>query len=422
MKIEFELMPHQEGFVFDLETPIIGFMGGMRMGKSVAAVHHAILLSAVHAGKAGALLSPTFGMTQRNLVPIFRELNQKYDLKIEGLDVRAPSQLSIRWGDKVSTIYLSVSAENHDRLNGMSLAWAGLDEADKAPPDVVELAVEQMGIRTSNPTAPYPGQVFITSTPEDSGFMASYFIEKDNEMKHLYKAAMTDNITLDAAYIERMLETIPAHKRQAYINGEPIFLSDDQVYTDYDDVLNHTDFTEKDLTVNDPVYVSFDINDGGMSVVCFTVRDKTAIVFKEFMGLKDTMVVLNTIKAQPWVHRVILTCDPASTQVFPFIRDSGIKHRIMMKAPEVAHRVHAVNRKFCDASGKRTLLINKNTCKILHKALIRQKYVNGVPDKKTKLLEAKTDVSGPLDALGYGIFLLFPYNPTGAGAISIRGL
>lgn len=422
MEIEFQLLPHQHDFVFDIETPIIGLMGGMRMGKSVAACHHAIFLCFVHAGKHGALLSPTFGMGTRNIVPIFRELNEKYNLGIRGLDVKTPSILEVPVGNKLSTIHLEVSAENHHRLNGMTLAWAGLDEADKCSPEDVTLAVEQMGIRTSNPTAPYPGQVFITSTPEGHGFMADYFIDKANSLKKLYSASMRDNYLLTPEYIERMLETIPAHKRAAYIDGLPVSFNQDTVYETFDNVLNHTDLTTADILPSDTVHVSFDLNLGGMSCVVAIDRGNQRHIIDEWMKLKDTEAVVARIKQQHWAHQAIITCDPACTQVFPYIHKSGVKHRIMQAAPYVDWRITAVNARFCDGNNRRHLLVNTKKCKVLTKCLLNQSYVNGQPDKKTKILEAGTDISGPVDALGYLIYRDNPYRPSGSGPIAIRGL
>ena len=420
--IAFQLMPHQTGFVFDTKTPIIGFMGGMRMGKSVASVHHAILLSAIHRGKHGALLSPTFGMNNRNIIPIFRDLNERYRLGIGGLDVKAPSILELNWDGAISTIHLGVSAENHDRLNGMTLAWAGLDEADKCPPEIAALAVEQMGIRTSDPTAPYPGQIFITSTPEGHSFMADYFIDNANPMKKLYTASMTDNYFLSQAYITRMLETIPSHKRAAYINGEPISFNVASVYPDFDNLLNDSPLTPADITHSDVVHVSFDLNLGGMSVVIAIDREGRRHVIDEWMKLKDTMEVMTRVTAQPWARQAVITCDPACTQVFPYIQKSGLRHRVMSSAPPIDWRITAVNARFCDGNGNRHLLINRRRCKVLVKCLINQAYVNGQPDKKTLIPEAGTDVSGPVDALGYLIYRDFPYSPRGAARVAMRGL
>lgn len=420
--LEFELMPHQQPFVFDAATPVVGFMGGMRMGKSVSAVHKAVFLSALHRGKVGALLSPTSGMTQRNLVPIFRDVSRRYNLPIDGLQHKHPTRLELTWGDTVSTISLECSAENHDRLNGMTLAWAGLDEADKCLTDSAHLAVEQMLFRTSDPTSPYPGQVFVTSTPEGQGFMYDFFINKASPKKKLYSAAMTENYLLSPEYIEKILETIPAHKRPAYVQGLPINFNQDVVYIDYDDELNETKLTLADALETDTIHISFDLNLGGMSTVIGFDRDGSRHIVEEWMKMKDTEQVLERVKKQPWASRALITCDPACTQVFPYIHRSGLRHRILQAAPYIDWRITAVNRRFCDGNGTRRLFINPKRCKVLHHCLLAQTYHKGEPDKRTFVEAAGTDVSGPIDALGYLIYRDFPYRPTGGGALAMRGL
>jgi hypothetical protein len=426
-QINLSLMPYQQPFVYDVTTPIIGFNGGMGMGKSVASVNHAFVLSAIHAGKEGALLSPTFGMTQRNLVPLFRKLAEQTGVEIHGLKSKKPDVLEIKWGNKTSTIHLSVSAENHDRFNGMNLAWAGLDEADKCKPEEVVLAVEQMEFRVRDAVNPYPAQIFITSTPEGQAFMYDYFVLNDNEFKKLYRAKTADNYMLSPSYLTRLRKAIPKHKQEAYFNGEFVSLTDGSVYRCYDSMHNKTDLTINDMTDGDALWASFDLNYGGMSCVVFLVRQvgkkKMVYVVKEYMGILDTKVLLDKLKAELPIDKLWITCDPACTQALPIIKDSGLKQRIMTSSPPIEWRVTAVNNKFSNPlDEKPELFVNPRTCPVINKCLLMQQYINGEPDKKTKIPEAKTDVSGPVDALGYGMYLLFPYNPPGnSRPIKLRG-
>lgn len=421
LNLDLQIMPHQHDFVFDLTTPIIGFSGGMRMGKSVAACHHAIVLSAVHLGKKGAILSPTLGMTQRNIVPILRDLVEKYGLDVTGLDAKEPRQLFIRWGHHVSEIVLSVSAEEHGRLNGMTLAWAILDEADKCSPKDVDAAVQQMIMRCSNPTAPYPGQVCITSTPEGQAFMYDYFVRAENEHKKLYRAKMRDNYLLPQSYIDLILSQIPKHLQPAYMDGEFVSLTDGGVYKEYDIYQSKSSLTIADLEPTDNLWASFDLNYGGMSCVVAIIRGKEVHIVKEYMGLLDTDVLLKKLLVDLPNDRLIITCDPACTQALPLIKASKLKARIMSSHPSIEWRIKAVNNKFCNAKDERTLFINPKTAPVLNKCVLMQQYINGEPDKKTKIPEAKTDVSGPVDALGYLIYLLYPYNPTANQPVKLRG-
>jgi hypothetical protein len=287
--LEFSLMPYQESFVFDLKHTEQGMTGGFRTGKSVASVHKAIYLSAVHRGKHGALLSPTYGMTKRNLLPIFRNLRDRYRLPIEGLTSRNPSEIVIRWAGVDSVIHLDISAENNDRLNGVTLAWAGLDEADKClNPEIAETAWMQMGSRLSDPAPGLPGIRFATSTPEGFGFMYQTFCENPHAEKVLYRASMLDNYMLPESYVEQQLRSLPKHLHGPYILGEFTNINKNVVYIEYDRALNKTDLTLADLVKGECLHIGMDFNVNGMSAVGFVIRGDTAHSIYENIGATNT--------------------------------------------------------------------------------------------------------------------------------------
>jgi hypothetical protein len=114
--------------------------------------------------------------------------------------------------------------------------------------------------------------------------------------------------------------------------------------------------------------------------------------------------------------------------VFPYIHKSGLRYQIMKSAPEIEWRVTALNigfgtmAEYTPGVKKRRLLVNTKKCKVLNKCLMRQGYVKGTPDKKTWIEEAGTDISGPLDGVGYGYFVKHPYNPKEpTKALNMRG-
>ena len=91
--------------------------------------------------------------------------------------------------------------------------------------------------------------------------------------------------------------------------------------------------------------------------------------------------------------------------------------------PEVQDRVNSVNARFNNIYDERRLFVNKQTCPLLVKALLQQVYdSSGVPQKKEKLSgTVATQVDGPLDALGYGVFTLWPLQNARAKKITIQG-
>lgn len=430
--LEFELMPYQDEFVFDTQHSEQGFTGGFRTGKSVAAVHKAIYLSALHAGKAGALLSPTYGMTKRNLLPIIRKVKQQYNLNINGLQSGNPSFIEVVWGNKVSTIHLDISSENHDRLNGVTLAWAGLDEADKCnSPEVAETAWIQMGSRLSDPITGEKGIRFATSTPEGFGFMYSTFVETTDPEKCLTTVSMLENYMLPQSYIDSQLRSLPKHLHKPYILGEFTNINKNVVYIEYDRDLNDTNLTLSDVKENEILHIGIDFNNNGMSAVGFIIRDNQAHIIYECIGSMNTKAMCIKMARDLEGKRFVCYPDPACIQNksssdntdLVILRQYGFKIQLMNSHPEVQDRVNSVNARFNNIKEERRLFVNKRTCQLTVKALLQQVYdSSGVPQKRIKLAgTTHTQVDGPLDALGYAVFTLWPLQNQRAKKITIQG-
>lgn len=420
MNLNISPMEHQVSALTDFSTRFLGVSGGKRSGKTrMITVMKAIMLTSLHPGKPGLIASPTFGMTRRNIIPLFREIAEELGIEIDGLGVKAPGTLTIKWGELISTIHLDVTIENPARLNGMSLAWAICDEVDMARFEDAQAFVEELTIRVSNP---YPGQnaqVILTGAPELNSFLGEFFIENPAPDRKLYTWSMLDNHLLSEEYIQSIIKNIPASKREAWVHGRFMYDGDGLVYSDFDPVLNHTDLTINDLHPSEKIWVSFDINAGGMNPLLCVNRGAFSFVIDEWPKMASTSAVIDKVLLQPWAKRAIITCDPASQALQPYIQKSGLEMRIMKAAPLVDWRVTAVNIGFGTEAPyspgveKRKLLINTNKCKVLVKCLGRQKYVKGSPDKKTFVAEAGTDISGPLDSLGYFYYLCHPFQPNG---------
>jgi hypothetical protein len=423
MKLDVQAMEYQQEALFDFETPIVGVSGGKRSGKSrMITCAKSIIASSIHRGHEFVVASPTYGMTRRNLLPIYRELAQEWKLDIKGLEVKAPSELLINWGGVTSKLILDVTIENYERMNGLSLAGGFVDEIDKARHEDATNFLEELLFRCSNPAHGRPPCINITGAPELNGALGEFFVENATPEKKLYTWSMLQNTMISDEYKARILSTIPLNKRKAWVDGELMFNADGLAYDCYDPVQNNTTLTIANLLPGERVLVSFDINLGGTSAVLILEREKKLYVVGEWMKLKDTKAVLDKIALQPWKDSAVITCDPAMTQVGSYIAQARVKHNIMRSAPEIDHRVTAVNLQFCNALDVRNLFVNRQTCPILVKCLSRQGFVGGIPDKKTFIEQAGTDISGPIDALGYGVFLLRPFDPRNSNPIRLRGL
>lgn len=429
MNLSLTPQSYQVDALLNFKTPIIGVAAGKRSGKShICIVQKAILASSLQPGMTFLVASPTFGMTRRNLLPLFRMEVQRMGLKVEGLDNKAPNEIKIHWGNLVSTIIFDVTIGSFGRMNGLSLAGVFVDEIDKAKFSEAEGFLEEAQIRLSKPAPGHIAQLVVCGAPELNGYMAEFFIEKAGKDRKLYTWSMMQNMMLSDEYKEMMKSNIPPSKQAGWIEGLFMYNSDGLVYSDYDPEENHTDLTMADVHAIETIHVMWDINDGGCNVYLAVRRGQFDFVIEEWPKMKSTETIIEKVLKQPWAKRALLTCDPACTQVFPYIHKSGLKYEIMSAAPEIDWRITSLNTgfgtkaKWPDGTMRRRLLINTKKCKILNKCLMRQGYIDGKPDKKTKIEEAGTDISGPLDGLGYWYYRDHPFQPNNPGRpIKLRG-
>lgn len=423
MKLKITPMAYQQDALCDFSTRFLGVSGGKRSGKSrMMSVYHAIMLSSIHPGKPGLVASPVYGMTRRNLIPLFREASELLGIEIEGVNTKSPDCLKINWNGQISTIWLDCTIENYNRLNGLSLAWACVDEVDKARYSDVEAFIEELVIRISNPAPGKTAQICMTGAPELNGYMAEFFIEKSAPNKKLHKWSMMQNEMLSDEYKKSILDTIPENKQQGWVYGEFMYNTDGLVYDSFDPKANHTDLTIKDIHPIETIDVTWDINQGGCNVTFSVKRGVHTFIFMEWAKMHSTEAVIAKIEKQTWAKQCVLTCDPACTQVFPYIQKAKasdgtpIRNKIMKSAPLIEWRVTALNLQFggralINGVPKPLLMINTKACPVTTRCLMRQSYVKGEPDKKTWIEDAGTDISGPVDGIGYRNYRDHPYNP-----------
>jgi hypothetical protein len=444
--IPLSLMEHQDAAFYDMDTPVILVSGGKGSGKSdVITCQKAYAKALLQPGCESIISSPTYGMTRRNLLGPLRNYATRMGLKTEGLfGNSAPQSIRVHCYDDVwSTIWLDVTIENYDRVNGMNLADVFIDEIDKARREQAALFVEECKFRLRKP---YPGQMaqmHITGAPEYNGLLSDLHDSIPEDQHELFRWSMRQNYMLPEWYVQNILKSIPLSKQKGWIDGEFMYNTDGVVYQDFDPTLNAYDPTTDSnlpgfingqlrLRSDDHVWVAWDINDGGCSVVLLvhrTMADRSlrTYIVGEKMKMLNTLDILRWVDKQPWKKQSILTCDPASTQVFGFIeeyaaKNPGVKVRIMEGAPEVEWRVNAVNLAWCNAKGERTMFIDKKAAPWVYKLTQQQRYEKGAPDKKTKIEAIGTDISGPLDSKGYGVFIVRPWWPSDRqGQIKLRG-
>lgn len=426
MELSFSLLPHQEEFVFDLDHRFVAFVGGYGTGKTEALCYKAIYLAAVNYGKEGALMSPTLGMSNRNVIPKLKQLLD--DLTIPYKHKKAAGEIHLRFGKYTSVIHL-LAAENYERLRGMNLAWVGVDEIDTiTPKSLIYSAWEQIQARLRAGDEDGFEQAFCVSTPEGYGFLYEWFEGEKNERvldsipleepfiyhdRKMYQVSTYDNYTLKPSYIESIKQNYPSNLINAYLNGRFVNLTGSPVYVNFERNLNSTGMGPHDFSENHAIFIGMDFNINAMSAVIAMV-DNTGVahVVDEIYGVKNTRAMIEEIRRRYGMRKIVVCPDAScvkqssnsdTTDAY-LLRSAGFELKYNGNNPRIQDRINTVNWMFCNAKGQRKLLINTKKCPVTTAALLQQVYdeKTGQPDK------SRHEQDGPMDALGYFICQIFP--------------
>ncbi len=156
VRVTCQALPAQRAF-FDCREFLAVYIGGFGAGKTFAAALKSLALAAANPGLPGLILAPTERMAGDVNLPACLDLLTAHQVPHEFRAARA--ELAFPWGSTV----LFRSAEKPDRLKGLNLAWAGLDEAAQMKEAAFEIALS----RVRHPAAALR-QIFVTTTRRDS--------------------------------------------------------------------------------------------------------------------------------------------------------------------------------------------------------------------------------------------------------------
>jgi hypothetical protein len=407
--VELELFPAQADFINDLEHRYVAFVGGYGAGKTKALTVKAMVLACHNPGFESALLSPTFGMANRILIPTLKETLDQANIPYE--EHKSKSCFDIKVGRFKHRLHI-LAAENYQRLAGLNLACIGIDEVDLIPKDVA-VAMWLMCLSRLRRGNLY--QAYCVSTPEGFNFLHETFVVKPasnptlSKSYRMYKARTYDNPTLPPEYIKSLEENYPPHLIKAYMEGEFVNLATGSVYSNYNRDESRTDKVLDDFPINTPVNIGIDFNYNAMSAVVFVVESKDKVyVVDEIMGSRNTAALIDAIKDRFPNRQINVFPDASGVRA----ASAAISDRVQLEAagfrmyaltanPRIRDRVNSVQAMLF-SGGKRKLLVNDRRCQVLARCLEEQTYAaDGMPKKDGV-------VDGPLDALGYGIYKLFP--------------
>ena len=201
------LLEKQDAFVFS-EAKFTSFVAGLGSGKTYAGCVKAILKC--RQGGCGMVVAPTFPMLRDVTQTTFFHLlaqggwlaGRDYDFnKTEGVMDWAGSRILFR------------SADAPDRLRGVNLNWAYLDEAALMAEDVWKIILGRL--RSGNRP-----QAWITTTPAGFNWVYQYWIEKGDKNYKLIHASTRENTYLPEEYLEDLESNYSGEFARQEIDGE----------------------------------------------------------------------------------------------------------------------------------------------------------------------------------------------------------
>ncbi len=412
-----ELFGHQEKFVRS-KTRFTALIGGVRSGKTYAGavkgIERALFLPTI-----GSAVAPTAAMARDVLVPQYAELLGE---RVEKW-LSSNMEMTLRNGSKI----LFRSADNPDRLMGLTLDWFHLDEAAQLPKRVWEILV--------NRTISTGGHGFLTTTPRGRNWVFDLVRDWENDPDaEIIIAKTADNPQISSADIARARRQLdPKFFRQQY---EASFeTSGLAVYEDFAPE-SHVIRPRWEIRRDWPIYIGLDLGWTHPSAILWAQLspDGRWIVFDELVKShlrldKVASAILGepvdiggeTFRAKiPYSHVEKVICglegrqsrqEAGGESAVRILSGAGIT-RIGVYSGSIADGIHAVRSKLRSADGVINLEIVAD-CKRLIDDIQGYNYPSDADGSAVGELPEKDGIHDhTMDALRYMIDFVTPLTET----------
>jgi PBSX family phage terminase large subunit len=412
------LLPAQREFVDDTEHKILGFCAGFGAGKTRALCAKAIFLGMANPRTVGAVFEPTNIMIRDVFVRAFDEFLAEYEIEYD-FRISPQPEYVLHLPQGPVTI-ICRATETFNRIRGQTLSFVLADEIDTSSLEIAQKASEMMLARLRGGVKP---QLAVASTPEGFKWLYQTFVEQgDNPDRRLIKAKTTDNPHLPEGFVESLYANYDPQLIASYIEGEFTNLANTTVYSAFD---RDKHWCDTEIRPDDRLLIGVDFNVGAVFTEVIVRRGDEFHVVAEHHP-KDTPALVRFLKDTYPDHaaagNVVIIPDAASRQRtttnssesdLSLLKKGGFTVKSQSANPPVADRINCVNVLLLS----NRLLVHPK-CKYLVKSLEQQTYDRtGKPEKG---IGGLTDVSGPVDALGYSCFYLAPLRRYSVGGSSFR--
>jgi hypothetical protein len=393
-------------YLNDTTTRYIALCAGFGAGKTLSSGLKAVHLSYLNSGYQGAVYSPSHGLAMDTMVPAIEFALELMPIRWEYRASPLPKFI-VYWDDKNPSEILVRSFENWQKIRGLNLAWAIVDEIDVVNRKISDQALRLlMGrIRTGNVR-----QLAFSSTPEGFGLMYDFFVtDAKKGDRRIIHAKTTDNPHLPPDYLQDLLANYPANLVDAYINGQFVNLITKTAYHAFNRAQNNS---FESVQPNERLHIGQDFNVGKMASVVYVERDKKYHAVDEFFGMQDSSHTIESINEKYPNHSKFLYPDvsgnqrhtSASQTDLSLFSQAGFQIIRGTTNPAIKDRVNAMNTGFLNGLGEIQLFVNVLRCPNLTRCLEQQAIgADGKPEKKN-------DLDHLPEAAGYAAYRLLPIN------------
>jgi len=149
-------------------------------------------------------VAPTYPMLKDVVLPTFRDLAQGEIATLNKADLYA----DMIHGSRV----LFRSADKPERLRGMNLGWAWVDEAALVDEETWDILLGRLRLD--------PGRAWLTTTPKGHNWVYDRFVDDPDDEHETVRASTRDNPHLPDSYIESLEEQYTERFRRQEIAGE----------------------------------------------------------------------------------------------------------------------------------------------------------------------------------------------------------
>lgn len=194
--------PQQEPFIFS-SVKYTAFIGGIGSGKTTAGCVKAILHC--RPGCNGVIVAPTYPMirdvVQRTFFEILDMAGAKYEyLKSEEIVILRGASVFFR------------SSDNPNRLRGLNLSWAYLDEAALMSELTWKIILGRL--RVGNASA------WIATTPAGFNWVWKWWAKEKSDKYEMFKGRTTENKALTAEYVHDVVAAYTGEFATQELEGE----------------------------------------------------------------------------------------------------------------------------------------------------------------------------------------------------------